>query len=69
MESIKYKFWKYLVVILTILVVGIFLLINSRQSVEDFFLKNSNEAAEIVYREEFKTDRYLVCYFDKEGYI
>lgn len=39
MESIKYKFWKYLVVILTILVVGIFLLINSRQSVEDFFLK------------------------------
>ena len=69
MESIKYKFWKYLVVILTILVVGIFLLINSRQSVEDFFLKNSNEAAEILYSEEFKTDRYLVFYFDKEGYI
>ena len=60
MESIKYKFWKYLVVILTILVVGIFLLINSRQSVEDFFLKNSNEAAEIWYFILIKKDIFLV---------
>ena len=65
----KDKEEKYLIGILVILIIGILLLINSMQSVEDFFLKNNEEVTEILHQEEFEKDRYLLFYFDKEGYI
>ena len=54
-----------------ILIIGIFLLVfmNTEQSAQDFFLKNYEDATEILHQEEFEKNRYLVFYFDKEGYI
>mgnify|MGYP006069317013 CR=1 FL=1 len=59
----KDKEEKYLIGILVILIIGILLLINSMQSVEDFFLKNNEEVTEILHQEEFEKDRYLLFYF------
>lgn len=66
-----YKWKKYLVGVFIALIVGIVLLVlmNMGQSVEEFFLKNYEDSTEILYREEFEKNRYLVFYFDKEGYL
>lgn len=65
----KNKEGKYLIGILLILIVGNLLSMKATQSVEDFFLRNFEEATEILHQEEFEKNRHLLFYFDKEGYI